>query len=465
MENSRREIAECFRIAFKLEKEGRFADARVLLEQVGEEGLADHQKAQLWLRLGALDGFLHRHDESKLRLKKALAFFIPAAYPEEAAECNNYLAMAFQRCGDGREKAQEFLQQALDIMLPETHYQRLYSHIIGGLLDMDARNYVGLITRLSRMERDFLASRDNFLLGSFYGQIAIARQELSIYDEATKNFETAYQYFKRARNKGEGGRVSNNLAQAYRKLGRFEEAHACADEAIENHRKNKDIPREASSLDTKANIYYDDGLYEEAHETILESLKKLEGTGNHFLEIESRQSLIKILIALGLREDALQELALASHLARLHIDEKTARRIVYEANLQMEDIRSPYIYRVYEKEGDFPLHFPLNMPKPEASQYFGAFLRSDLYESLGYPEGMLLIIAEMPVETGDFIGVLMEESEKVRFGHFTSAMGMIAIEIPGQEPMVLSGNECRILGKVIGIGKMRDDGRADVDYV
>src|SRR4051812_13850948 len=73
-------------------------------------GASQEETAELFLRYGALIGFLghisqiaNSQDQSKDLLTKALAEFIDLKNEDKVAECENYIALAYWRTGELNE--------------------------------------------------------------------------------------------------------------------------------------------------------------------------------------------------------------------------------------------------------------------------------------------------------------------------------------------------------------------------
>lgn len=106
------------------------------------------------------------------------------------------------------------------------------------------------------------------MLGSFCTNIALALRNLNRIPEALKYYESARYYHQKSGHRIYLGTIENNLAYLYKSQRRFKEAHSAIDNGVGIFKKLKDRTREGFSLDTKAQIFCDEGKYKEALKVI-----------------------------------------------------------------------------------------------------------------------------------------------------------------------------------------------------
>jgi len=297
-------------------------------------GLSDAESAELFLRFGGIIGFLgnsqkisNSQEISKNLLTQARRRFISLLDFEKTAECENYLALAYQRTGELTE-AFDWLNESFSRNLSENHPTRINSYVIETLLDIEGKKYEKVLRRCDELREIFDNSASASDNGSFHNNLAIAHKNLGNSDEALKHLKTARDFFRKASHDSYCGATENNLAQLLHKLEQFEEAHLCAQNARKIFEQIGDKMREGYSLETRAQIFAAEGKFEKALKFVNEAIGLLEGGESYRNLVESYRTKIKILLGLNRLAEALTIMTAAHNIAALYISQEFSREII-----------------------------------------------------------------------------------------------------------------------------------------
>ncbi len=300
----------------------------------GAIGLSDHESAELFLRFGAIVGFLgnsqkisNSQEISKNLLTQARRKFISFSNFEKTAECENYLALAYQRTGELTE-AFDWLNESLSRTLPENHPTRINSYVIETLLDIEGLRYEKVLRRCQELRRIFENHASALDNGSFHNNLAIAHKNLGNPEDALKHLKSARDFFHKANHKIYYGAAENNLAQLFQKVGLFDEAHLCAEKARKIFEEIGDRMREGYSLETQAQIFAAEGKFEKALKFVNNAIELLEGGESYRNLVISYRTKIKILLGLERLAEALTVMTAAHNLAALYISQELSRDII-----------------------------------------------------------------------------------------------------------------------------------------
>jgi len=297
-------------------------------------GLSDTETAELFLRFGGIVGFLgnsqrisNSQEISKNLLTQARRKFISLTNFEKTAECENYLAMAYQRTGELTE-AFDWLNESFSRNLPENHPTRINSYVIETVLDIEGGKYEKVLRRCVELQEIFEKHASPSDNGSFHNNLAIAHKNLGDTRKALKHLKTARDYFQIAGHNIYYGAAENNLAQLLHKNGNFEEAHVCAEKARKIFEQIGDRMREGYSLETRAQIFAAEGKFEKALKFVNEAIELLEGGESYRNLVESYRTKIKILLGLNRVAEALTIMTAAHNIAALYISQDFSREII-----------------------------------------------------------------------------------------------------------------------------------------
>lgn len=297
-------------------------------------GLSDAESAELFLRFGGIVGFLgnsqkisNSQEISKNLLTQARRKFISLINFEKAAECENYLALAYSRTGELTE-AFDWLNESLSRNLSENHPTRIHSYVIETLLDIEGGKYEKVLRRCQELQEIFekcASASDN---GSFHNNLAIAYKNLGNTEVALKHLKSARDFFQKANHKIYYGAAENNLAQLCHKVGLFDEAHLCAEKARQIFEQIGDRMREGYSLETRAQIFAAEGKFENALKLVNDAIELLEGGESYRNLVISYRTKINILLSLKRLSEALTVMTAAHNIAALYISQELAKEII-----------------------------------------------------------------------------------------------------------------------------------------
>jgi tetratricopeptide (TPR) repeat protein len=256
---------------FILERSGRYEEAlskfgdiwidKNSLPQVArfEPGYA----AEILLRSGSLIGFDGHNRQipesqeiSKNLLSEAHRRLVDLEDSEKISECENYLALAYWRAGELVE-ADVWIEESFSRMLPNTSFTRLYSYTSKSVLLLHDNKNQEIIDLLNELETPFLNFGDDCLKGDFYNYLGMALTTVNRLSDALSKLKLAKHFHTLSVHQFYLETVENNIAYLYKSQGLFREAHEAADNAAELFRKLEDKTREAHSLDTKSQIFYE----------------------------------------------------------------------------------------------------------------------------------------------------------------------------------------------------------------
>ena len=184
--------------------------------------LSDDVVAEVFLRCGSISGYLGRlgkiteaQEVSKKLLFEAKQKFLTARNGNiKLAECNNYLALTYERTGDIKT-AREYLEEAFEIKMSVDHPVRLFSHVIDSLLNLAEKNYEIIVQNCVLLESLFTDCPNKNLKGCFYNNYGLALKNLDKSNEALDKFLTARHLFFEMEHHQYCGLLENNIAHLY----------------------------------------------------------------------------------------------------------------------------------------------------------------------------------------------------------------------------------------------------------
>jgi tetratricopeptide (TPR) repeat protein len=446
----------------KLERCGRYEDALELIsaDWDARDALPDVaalepvEAAHLQLRYGALIGF-HGHSRnvsgsqgrSKDLLTNALELFSSLGDTERAAECENFIALAYWRTGEYPE-ADVWADQALSRELHPVSDVRLYSHIVRSLVLMDTGRHEENVAYCRSVEEIFRLHGDAFLNGCIFANLGISLKDLGRREEALAALDLAKAYQERSRHRPYLGTINNNLALLYKDMGRFHMAHFSVDKAIAIYKRIGDKAREGSSLETKAQIYLAEGNAERAMATIDRSIAMLRKSENTAYLAESMISKSKVFVAQDKFADAVLNLTEAIEIAQNNSGEQAARRLINEFKAALDEKHEHPVENRVMRGGEVELVLP-----PAISgykDYKGVWIHNSHLDAIGISQGSLALVVNEPLKRGEPGAILHTESGEVSCGFYDSDFGIVALEGKG-EPQLFDQEKVQVLGKIVGV--------------
>jgi tetratricopeptide (TPR) repeat protein len=462
---------------FQLERRGEYAAA---LDEIGFawddiDGLPDFEElssfeaAEMLLRCGSLIGFEGHikqipkaQEKSKDLLTEALSRFIDLENLEKIAECENYLALAYWRTGELVE-AETWVEQSFLHNLSESNNVRLYSKVIKSLILLSKRKFEEILLYLKDEESNFLTGTDAGVTGNFYNNYALALQELGQNVKALEYLELAGFYYQQSGHQIYLGTVENNLAQLYKLKGNFVRAHEAIDRATKIFSNIEDRTREGFSLDTKAQIYFDERKYRQALITIETALAIMEQSENCAYLVEILWTKTRILIYLNDISSATQSLFEAVRLAKIHISGEASDNLIKDFERTILEKNSfaankPIVEQKPEEE-IFQLILPPSIAHYEDIR--GVRIRNTHSEIFGLPENSLAIAVNEKINRGDLVAATEIETDTAICGIYDADFGIVCLENGLGEPTLFDERDIQILGKIIGVcrGEKTSDGK------
>jgi tetratricopeptide (TPR) repeat protein len=452
---------------FKLERCGRYEEALEELSDIWRDftvfpNVTDFDPqtaAEMLLRCGSLLGFFGHikqlpgsQDNSKDILTEARSRFIGFDNVEKIAECENYLAISYWRTREFKE-AEIWLEESLSHNLPFSSKTRLYTYLIKSMIFTSTEEYQKLIQYFKDLESDFRSYGDAFLNGSLCTNIGISYNELGNYREALRYFELARYFHQKSQHKVYLGTVENNLAQLHKLEKRFTRAHEAIDTATKIFKRIKDKTREGFSFDTKAQIFFAEGKFCEALESIEKAIATLKKSENLGYLVESLTTKTKILLHLENFPAAVFCLFEAVKIAEQQSGEAAAQKLVqdFEKDLQEKNTLPPP-QSILQKQPDgekFELILPVELAHYTDIQ--GVKINNSHLESVGLFQGSMAIVARENIKRGDLAAISEKETDEVSCGFYDADFGIVCLESKNSEPQLFDENTIEILGKIIGV--------------
>ncbi len=455
---------------FRLERCGRYEDALAELRYIWEDynsfpdisGFVSREAAEILLRCGALIGFLghnkqipNSQEKSKNLLTEARSRFFEIYDVEKIAECENYLALAYWRTGELVE-AEIWIEESLSRNILNSNRVRLHSHIIKCLILIPAKKYSEIISNLIVLEKDFINCNDDCLKGDFYNHTGLALKNIGETSKALEKLESARRAYQKAGHLIYLGAVENNLSQLYKSLKRFPEAHKTIDSATKVFKQIKDRTREGFSLDTKAQIFFDEAKYKEALEVIERAILILTKSENAAYIVETYLSKSKILLYQENLTAAFLCLSDAVQIAKKKISEDKATALVKEFEELFKEKIAPVITKTFsEKENgtEERLELVLHPTIAHYQEFQGVWIKNSHLESFGLQKDSLAVAVRTEIKRGDLVAINEIATDSVMCGFYDSDFGLVCLEGIDEEPRLFDEQDIEILGKIVGVGK------------
>ena len=470
----RTQSTSLFERLLNLERSGRYNEALDELKDIWQDlgdlpnvaGFEPFEAAEIHLRCGSLIGFLghnaqipNAQERSKDLLMEAYGRFLSLEATEKIAECENSLALSYWRKGELRE-AETFVETALAHPLPAQSDARLYAHITRSLLDLEAGRFAEAAQYLENQKSAFQHCTDAFLRGSYSNNLGIVYQELHNLTEALKHFELARYYFQKAQHRIYLGTVENNLAQLYKRQNRFSKAHEAIDRATRIFRSIKDRTREGFSFDTKALIYFAEKEYADALKTVNKAIAILDKGENKAYLVETYETKVKALIYLDDFHAATFCLFEAVQIAKTHISEEAADKLVKEYEAAVMEKNSTVIGEIFSEKESLTETLELLMP-PELAHHNdiqGIWMKNNHLSAIGLPKDSLAVVAREDVKRGDLVAIVETAEDLVSCGFYDSDFGIVCLEgVSSTEPQLFAEAEICVLGKIVGVCRPEKD--------
>ncbi len=473
--------SELVRELFALERSGHFEQAMLELRGTWDDttiepsvtGLDPRLAAEIYLRCGALIGFLGHsrqipsaQERSKNLLTKARSIFLELYQPEKLAECEDYLALAYWRTGEINE-AESWIEESHAHDISDTCDARLYSHVIKNLVRLSQKRFAEVCENFSALRESFLENADDFLIGNFYMNFAIAARNIGDISSSQDALYQARDFFARAGNNVQVAMAENNLCYLYKSERKFVEAHNAIDRATDLFKQIGDRTREGFSLDSKALIFLDEGKYDEALDAVDQGIAILRKSENYGYLTETIATKARIQLFSNDFSTATLTLLEAVELAKVRIGEEAAMRLIREFEQALDDRnsgrgRNPEGERSGLAGDDLKLVLPTSIS--HFDDYQGIWISNSDLEPYGLARGSLAVVVDDKVRRGDLIALVELSTDLVSCGFYDSDFGIVCLEAGGSEPQLFDKSDIKILGKIVGVCRQEknSDGTLDV---
>ena len=404
------------------------------------DGTSQEERAELLLRYGALIGFCGHvsqiassQEQSKDLLTKAIAEFIDLGNEEKIAECENYIALAYQRVGELNESL-VWLESSSQRNCSTTSGARLHSHLVRSLVDLEKKEFEKNIAFLSGLENAYLENGDPFLLGNFYTNLGVSLKDTGHFPQALRCLKLSRHYNRKAGHKIYQGTSENNLAEFYWLTGDFEKAHRAIDSATRIFRGINDKSREGFSYDTKANIFLAEGKLVNALRAIEKAIDILKRGENASFHAEAILTKAKALLYLDRFSDAIISLVDAVEIVRVKVGETAAKKRIEEFAAVLLEVSKPRAIKADTRSSAGGLNLCSPRSLLTIHRIPGSGCTTRISTVLGLPKGSLAIVVDEEVTRGDLVAMEYPKTGAVRCGIFDREFGLVCLDNGDGEP-------------------------------
>jgi tetratricopeptide (TPR) repeat protein len=338
IEGASNEILALCADAGLLAEAGRYNEARDILRdwwiRIGErpitEGLSDHAKAVLLLRVGYLSGHVGSaqqiHDAAgfaQALICESQLLFEGVGDNEGAAEALMHLATCYWREGIYSE-AEAKVREALHKFGEDRGEKRYLALILLATILIFAQRAPEGLRVLTEESIGFSESISTSTRGKYRNALALAlkkvgqiEQDDTYFERAIVEFQDAGYYFEMAGNVSYLAMVENNLGSLLSAKQEYTKAHEHLDRARKLYLSPalRDISHAAQVDDTRANLFMTEGRLIEAEEAARASITALEKSEEKAALLESLFTYGRILCQLERYDDALPIFSRARNIA------------------------------------------------------------------------------------------------------------------------------------------------------
>jgi tetratricopeptide (TPR) repeat protein len=149
-------------------------------------------------------------------------------------------------------------------------------------------------------------------------------------NKAMTRFESAKQFYKKAKHYLHSALFEENSAGLFQKEGYFIKARKQAKTSRENLKKQDDKTQKEYSLDTRAKIYLAEGKYEEALKCINEAIRMLPEGDNYYRIANTYKTKSKIELCMNKFSESFETIIKSIQIADLHISNEQAKKFIGE---------------------------------------------------------------------------------------------------------------------------------------
>jgi tetratricopeptide (TPR) repeat protein len=244
------------------------------------EGLSEHAKAEVLLRIGAITGWIGSaskiegaQEAAKDLISESLRLFQTRGLRNKAGEARSDLALCYWRAG-AYDEARVLLEEALRDIDQSDIEQRAIALLRRVEVERASGRLHDALGIFNEAAPLFDRVNDHYLIGTFHVGFATVLNQLSsaegredYVDVALMEYTAASFHFQQAGHQRYEACVENNLGFLFSTLGRFEDAHEHLDRAQMLMTRLKDNVHLAQADETRARVMLAEGRTIEAEKT------------------------------------------------------------------------------------------------------------------------------------------------------------------------------------------------------
>lgn len=439
----------------------------LFLDEHSLDEVEDEKTASLLILCGSITSALAFQKQTPCQkqaieiLSRAWSIFSRTNNWEKLAEAENTLGVCYWRQGLYSD-AEYWLNSSLQLPIDSLSPVRLktYHHLTSVLLSTNRDDDV--LSVLKKLEKNLQHCNDEHLLARFHNQCGLALRNSSRQEEAISHFQLSRRYLKRTGNRKFQGIVENNLAHIYLSKGDSASARQHALSSLAIYRALNDVGREASTLDTLAQIQLKEGNFSSALENINRSIEILAKGNNYGLLLESYLTKCRILFSLDALSEALGVFAVAHELAALKIGEEKAQEVrkIFEDYLSKphqktdyETSLSPAIKKSAPSQPKIKDTCEFELPDglKKSGKHVVWRVNVDDFVHLKLPKGTLLLIERCASVPDNSFAVLKKDEEyHIGFVSYLRLTGHYALDLrDGEMPEPFLKAETTVFGRIV----------------
>ena len=274
-----------------------------LWRRVGErpnlEGLQEETKGEVWLRAGALTGWIGSlrqiegaQETAKNFITESIAIFESLKLREKISEAQIDLAYCYWRQG-AFDEARDLLQEAL--ARPGLDNDIRAIGIVRSAIVEESAMRLHDCLYICTVNRGFFETLSNIAVkGKFHNEfgmvlkdLGVAEQRQDYFDRALIEFAAAGIYFQQANLSRHQACVENNIGFLFGAIKKFPEAHEHLDRAQALFTSLKDKAHNAQVDETRARVMIAEGHFAKAEKLINGAVRILEEGGEQSLLAEA----------------------------------------------------------------------------------------------------------------------------------------------------------------------------------
>lgn len=295
-------------LAKQLEQAWNFEAAREamgeLWQRVGDlpdvQGLNEQAKAEVFLRAGALTGWIgstrqidRAQETAKNLITESIAIFESLKLSEKVSEAEIELAYCYWRQG-AFDNARAMLQKALATPFQLSDEVRALGVLRSAIVEESTNRFHDALSILKEGASLFDTLDDVALKGKFHNECGFvlsnlfgAEQRKEYLDQALIEFSAAGFYFEQAKLSRQQACVENNLGFLYGTLRSFGEAHEHLDRAQAIFTRLGDSVHLAQVDETRSQLMIEEGQFTQAEKLVRKAVETLETGGEQSLLAEA----------------------------------------------------------------------------------------------------------------------------------------------------------------------------------